>query len=109
MKLIQSNKITFEELPRFPEVRRDLSMVLTSETKFDQIRTVAGKSEKKLLKRISLFDVYEGEKIEKGKKSYAVSFILQDLEKTLTDQQIDKIMKNIAQALEKELGAQIRA
>ena len=109
MKLIQSNKVVFEELPRFPEVRRDLSMVLTTETKFDQIRLVAGKSEKKLLKRINLFDVYEGEKIEKGKKSYAVSFILQDLEKTLTDQQIDKIMNNIAQALEKELGAQIRA
>jgi phenylalanyl-tRNA synthetase beta chain len=109
MKLIQNNKVTFEELPRFPEVRRDLSMVLTREIKFEQIRAVALKSERKLLKRVSLFDVYEGDKIEQGKKSYAVSFILQDLEKTLTDQQIDKIMSNIAQALEKELSAHIRA
>ena len=109
MSLIQSNKVAFEELPRFPEVRRDLSMILTNEIKFDQIRALANKSEKKLLKRVNLFDVYDGDKIEKGKKSYAVSFFLQDLEKTLTEQQIEKIMYNISQALEKELGAQIRA
>lgn len=109
MKVIQSNKVTYEELPRFPEVRRDLSMVLDKNVKFEQIRAIASKTERKLLKRINLFDVYEGDKIAEGKKSYAVSFILQDLEKTLTDQQIDGIMSKLAQSLEKELGAQIRA
>ncbi len=109
MKVIQSNKIMFEELPRFPEVRRDLSMVLDKTVTFEQIRTIASKTERKLLKRINLFDVYEGDKIAGGKKSYAVSFILQDLEKTLTDQQIDGIMGKLAHSLEKELGAQIRA
>lgn len=109
MVLMRSVKVTFTELPRFPEVRRDLSMVLNKDIKFGQLRSVALKAEKKLLQRINLFDVYEGDKIEQGKKSYAVSFILQDLEKTLTDQQIDSIMAKIAQSLEKELGAQIRA
>lgn len=109
MKAIQSNKVTFEELPRFPEVRRDLSMVLDKHVKFEQIRAIANKSERKLLQRINLFDVYEGDKIAQGKKSYAVSFFLQDTEKTLTDQQIDGIMSKLTQSLEKELGAQIRA
>jgi phenylalanyl-tRNA synthetase beta chain len=109
MKLIQPDKVAFEELPRFPEVRRDLSMVLDKEIKFSQIRLIASKTEKKLLKKINLFDVYEGDKIAEGKKSYAVSFILQDAEKTLTDQQIDKIMSSLAQSLEKELGVQIRS
>jgi phenylalanyl-tRNA synthetase beta chain len=108
MKMIKSNKVTFEELPRFPEVRRDLSMILNKEVKFDQIRTIASKTERRLLKRINLFDVYEGDKIDQGKKSYAVSFILQDVEKTLTDQQIEGIMSKLTQSLEKELGAQIR-
>ncbi len=96
-------------MPRFPEVRRDLSMVLDKNVTFEQIRTIASKTERKLLKTIDLFDVYEGDKITQGKKSYAVSFILQDPEKTLTDQQIDGIMTKLAQSLEKELGAQIRA
>ena len=109
MALIKSNKVTFEELPRFPEVRRDLSMVLDQEVKFEQIRAIASKTERKILKRINLFDVYEGDKIAQGKKSYAVSFILQDLEKTLTDQQIEGIMSRLTHSLEKELGAQIRA
>ncbi|MDP4208393.1 MAG: phenylalanine--tRNA ligase subunit beta [Bacteroidota bacterium] len=109
LTLMRSNKVTFEELPRFPEVRRDLSMVLNKEVKFEEIRNVAFKAERKLLKRLNLFDVYEGDKIEQGKKSYAVSFVLQDTEKTLTDQQIDKIMNNIAQSIEKQLGVQIRA
>lgn len=109
MAAIKNNKIVFEELPRFPEVRRDLSMVLAREVKFEQLRTVAVKTEKSLLRRISLFDVYEGDKIEQGKKSYAVSFYLQDITKTLTDDQIDKIMNNLAKAFERELGAQIRA
>jgi phenylalanyl-tRNA synthetase beta chain len=109
MELIKNNKIVFEDLPRFPEVKRDLSMVLGKEIKFEQLRELALKTEKNLLKRINLFDVYEGDKIEKGKKSYAVSFYLQDIEKTLTDENIDKIMQKLTQAFEKELGAHIRA
>jgi phenylalanyl-tRNA synthetase beta chain len=109
MALIKNNKIVFEELPRFPEVRRDLSMVLAKEIKFEQIRAIAMKTEKALLKRINLFDVYEGDKIENGKKSYAVSFYLQDLTKTLTDEQIEKIMGSLVKAFERELGALIRA
>jgi phenylalanyl-tRNA synthetase beta chain len=108
LKLMRSVKVTFEELPKFPEVRRDLSMVLNKDIQFSQIRNVALKTERKLLKRVNLFDVYEGDKIAQGKKSYAVSFILQDLEKTLTDQQIDKIMDSLTQAIEKQVGAQIR-
>jgi phenylalanyl-tRNA synthetase beta chain len=109
MALIKNNKIVFEELPRFPEVRRDLSMILAKEVKFEQIRAIAMKTEKALLKRINLFDVYEGDKIENGKKSYAVSFYLQDSAKTLADEQIEKIMGSLVKAFERELGAQIRA
>lgn len=109
MKLIRSVKITFEELPRFPEVRRDLSMVLNKEVKFAQLRALALKSERKLLKRVSLFDVYDGDKIAAGKKSYAVSFFLQNSEKTLTDDEIEKIMNNLIRNFEKDLGAQIRS
>jgi phenylalanyl-tRNA synthetase beta chain len=109
MDLIRSNEVIFEELPRFPEVRRDLSLVLNQDVKFEQIRSIVFKAEKKLLKRINLFDVYEGDKIEQGKKSYAISFILQDMEKTLTDQQIDGIMNKLIQSLQKDLGAQVRA
>jgi phenylalanyl-tRNA synthetase beta chain len=108
MPLLKADATIFEELPRFPEVRRDLSMVLDWDVKFEQIRQVAFKAERKLLKKVNLFDVYEGDKIAQDKKSYAISFILQDAEKTLTDQQIEKIMSNMAQSLEKELGAQIR-
>jgi phenylalanyl-tRNA synthetase beta chain len=108
MHLIKNNKVVFEELPRFPEVRRDFSMVLSKDVKFESLRNIAFKTEKKLLKRINLFDVYEGDKIEQGKKSYAVSFFLQDPEKTLTDVQTEKIMESLAKAFEKELGAQIR-
>jgi len=83
-------------------------MVLAKEIKFEQLRAIALKTERKMLTNINLFDVYEGDKIENGKKSYAVSFYLQDLEKTLTDDQIDKIITNLSKAFEKELGAQIR-
>jgi phenylalanyl-tRNA synthetase beta chain len=108
MKLIKNNRVIFEELPRYPEVRRDLSMILDKDVKFEQIRNVALRTEKKLLKQINLFDVYEGKNIEDGKKSYAVSFLLQNTEKTLTDQEIEKIMKNLSEGFSRDLGAQIR-
>lgn len=109
MKELKKHVTRFNGIPKFPEVKRDLSMVLEKSVTFDQIRLAAQKAERKLLKSIVLFDVYEGEKIAAGKKSYAVSFTLQDEEKTLTDQQIEKIMNNIQLTLERETGAQIRS
>ncbi len=109
MKELKKHTTRFAGIPKYPEVKRDLSMVIEQAISFDQIRIAAVKAEKKLLKNVILFDVYEGEKIEAGKKSYAVSFTLRDDEKTLTDQQIEKIMENILKAIVKETGARIRA
>jgi phenylalanyl-tRNA synthetase beta chain len=108
MKIRGDHKITHQELPRFPEVRRDLSLLLDKTVTYARLREIAFQSERKLLKRINLFDVYEGDRIEKNKKSYAVSFILQDPEATLTDERIDRIMKKLMEAYRKELGAEIR-
>ncbi len=101
-------KITYKELPKFPEVRRDLALLLDKSVTYSQIQKLAFVTEKKLLKRINLFDVYEGKNLGENKKSYAVSFILMDESKTLTDIQIDKTMNNFIQVFGKELGAQIR-
>ncbi len=92
MKVRGDHKVKHKELPKFPEVRRDLSLLLDKSVTFAQIREIAAKTERKLLTRVNLFDIYEGERIEKNKKSYAVSFILQDPEATLTDERIDRIM-----------------
>ena len=108
LELCKNHKISFKELPRFPEVHRDLSMILDNKINYEQLLIVAKKTERKLIRNIQLFDFYQGNKIEKGKKSYALSFTLQDQEKTLTDSQIDKVMNNLMKAFEKELGAQIR-
>lgn len=108
IKNLKIRNIEFRKLPKYPEVRRDLSMLLNNSVTFEQIKKLAFKTEKYFLKRINLFDVYTGDKIEKSRKSYAVSFILQDLKKTLTDKQIDGIMNNIASVFTKELGAEIR-
>lgn len=96
------------ELSRFPQVRRDLSMQLDQAVSYAQVEALAFRTEKKLLRSINLFDVYAGDKIEAGKKSYAISFILQDDTQTLTDPQIDKVMDRLMGAMEKELGAVIR-
>ncbi|RZJ81706.1 MAG: phenylalanine--tRNA ligase subunit beta, partial [Chryseobacterium sp.] len=103
-----SAKIRFTEISKFPEVRRDLALLVDTEVSFDKIYTIARQTEKSLLKDISLFDVYEGNNLPEGKKSYAVSFMLQDSAKTLTDEQIDKIMGKIRQNLEAQAGAQLR-
>lgn len=105
---LYSNKITFTELNKFPEVRRDLSLVLDKKITFDQIQELALKQEKKLITDMNVFDVYEGKNLGEGKKAYAVSFILQDFEKTLTDQDIESTMNKLMEAFEKELGAVIR-
>ncbi len=103
-----SSKVAFVEIPKFPEVRRDLSLVIDSEVKFEQVAAIAAKTEKNLLQSINAFDVYAGEKLGEGKKSYSVSFTLIDKEKTLTDDVIDKTMQRLIAAYEKELGAIIR-
>lgn len=107
IKLV-SVKIKYSEISKFPEVRRDLALLVDSSTSFENIYTIARQTEKSLLKDINLFDVYEGKNLPEGKKSYAVSFILQDNNKTLTDEQIDKIMNKIRINLEKNAGAQLR-
>ena len=106
---LTTGKIKYTEISKFPEVRRDLALLVDQNVSFESIYTIARQTEKSLLKDISLFDVYEGKNLPEGKKSYAVSFMLQDSTKTLTDEQIDKIMSKIRQNLEKETGAQLRA
>ena len=101
-------KIKHKELPKFPEVRRDLALLIDKNISFENIEKIAFKEEKQYLKSVNLFDIYEGDKLPSGKKSYAVSFILQDTEKTFADNQIDKIMEKLVKAYEKELGATLR-
>jgi phenylalanyl-tRNA synthetase beta chain len=108
LKISGKNKIEYQEVPKFPQVRRDLSMMLNSEVSYEQIRALAFKTERQLLKEMQLFDVYEGDKIEAGKKSYAMTFILQDEHQTLTDKQIDKTMGRLMEAFERQAGAVIR-
>jgi phenylalanyl-tRNA synthetase beta chain len=108
LEALRDVKISLEAIPRFPEVRRDLSMIIDRSVKFSEIREIARKAEKKILKSVSLFDVYESDKLEKGKKSYAVGFILQNPDKTLTDGEIDRIMDKIQANLEKTVDARIR-
>ncbi len=107
LKMI-SVKIKYTEIPKYPEVRRDLALLIDQNVTYDSIYTVARQTEKSLLKDINLFDVYEGSNLPEGKKSYALSFIIQDSTKTLTDVQIDKIMSKLQQNFETELGASLR-
>ena len=108
MKEIKKSKVTFSEISKFPAVKRDLALLLDKNVQFAEIEKIATESERKLLKNIALFDVYEGKNLPAGKKSYAVSFYLQDEGKTLNDKQIDAIMKKIQTNLEQKLGAQLR-
>ena len=101
-------KTTYSELSKFPPVKRDLALLVDTSIKFSEIEKIARESERKLLKEVSLFDVYEGRNLEAGKKSYAVSFILQDTEKTLADKQIDAVMNKIITNLENKVGAKLR-
>jgi phenylalanyl-tRNA synthetase beta chain len=103
-----STKMKFQDIPKFPEVRRDFSMLIDEAVSFDAIYHLAKQTEKTLLKNIQLFDVYQGDKLPEGKKSYAVSFILQDSSKTLTDEQIDAVMSNLQEKLTAELGVSLR-
>ncbi|RKF03740.1 phenylalanyl-tRNA synthetase beta subunit [Tenacibaculum lutimaris] len=106
--LVGNKKIKVTELPKFPAVKRDLALLLDNKVEFKEIYNLAFQSERKLLKEVDLFDVYEGDKLPEGKKSYAVSFVLQDENKTLEDKQIDKIMQKLQQTFEKNLDAVLR-
>lgn len=103
-----SSEVAFDEIPKFPEVRRDLSLVLDKAVKYEAIESLAFQTERKLLKNVDVFDVYEGDKLEEGKKSYSVSFQLLDTTQTLTDKVIDKTMARFIQVFETQLGAIIR-
>lgn len=104
----KNQKIKFREVPKYPEVRRDFALLLDEHITFEQIDNIAMQTERKLLKDVDLFDVYQGKNLPNGKKSYAVSFILQDEQSTLTDSKIDKVMERLKTNFEKELGAVLR-
>ncbi len=108
VRSVRNNKISYAEVSKFPSVRRDLSMLLNKDISFEQLKQIAQKTERGLLKEINVFDVYVGDKLPEGKKSYALSFLLQDEEKTLTDKQIDAIMQKLILNFEKQAGAEIR-
>jgi phenylalanyl-tRNA synthetase beta chain len=108
MKAIRNNKVSYKEICKYPAVRRDLALLLDKSVQFGEIEKIAYETEKKLLKEVSLFDVYEGKNLEAGKKSYAVCFMLQDENQTLNDKQIDKIMSKLIKNLEDKLGAKLR-
>lgn len=108
MKLTRKNKVEYTELSKYPAVSRDLALLIDKQTEFSQIEKTAFQTEKKLLKRVELFDVYEGKNLPEGKKSYAVNFILQDEQKTLNDKQIDGIMQKLIKNLTEKLGAELR-
>ena len=106
--IAKHNKITYIPIPKYPAVRRDFALLLDDKTEFETVYNLAKNTERQLLKSINLFDVYQGKNLPEGKKSYALSFTLQDENKTLTDKQIDKIMDKLQQRFEKELGASLR-
>lgn len=108
IKLASKTKIQYKEIGKYPSVRRDLALLIDKQINYHQLEKLAYKQEKRLLKQVNLFDVYEGKNLEEGKKSYAVSFVFQDDEKTLTDVQIDRTMERLIQVFNTELGAKLR-
>jgi phenylalanyl-tRNA synthetase beta chain len=107
-KAVKNGTVDFKEISKFPAVSRDLALLIDKNIEFAQIEQIARQSEKKLLKNVELFDVYEGKNLPEGKKSYAVNFILQDTEKTMGDKQIEAVMNKIISNLKKQLGAELR-
>ena len=108
MKKTKKNTVSFSEISKFPAVSRDLALLVDQSVEFAAIEKIAYATEKKLLKKVELFDVYEGKNLEAGKKSYAVNFVLQDETKTMSDKQTDAIMGKLIANLEKQLGAKLR-
>lgn len=107
-ELVRRDKVKYSEMPRFPEVRRDLALLLDEQVAYADLQAAAYKSARKLLKQVSLFDVYRGDKIPAGKKQYAMSFVLQDMDKTLTDQDVEKVMGRILATFQNAFGASLR-
>ncbi|MBE6232576.1 MAG: phenylalanine--tRNA ligase subunit beta [Bacteroidales bacterium] len=107
-ELVKRNKIRYKELPKFPEVRRDLALLLDESVSYADLRRSALRVGKKLLKQVGLFDVYRGDKIAEGKKQYAMSFVLQDLDKTLTDNDVERVMSKLLSTFQNEFGASLR-
>lgn len=108
LKSIRKNKIRYQEVAKFPAVRRDLALLVDESVTFETLRTIAEKSERKLLKSVDVFDVYKGDRIASGKKSYALGFVLQDDERTLADKQIDAVIQRLIHNFGKEVGAEVR-
>ena len=108
MKVVRTQKVSYSDISKFPAVSRDLALLLDKSVEFGQIESIAYQTEKKLLKEVRLFDVYEGKNLPEDKKSYAVNFILQDETKTLNDKQIDNIMQRLIQNLTNQLKAELR-
>ena len=105
---VKKSAVHFTEIPKYPAVSRDLALLLDKSVEFCEVEKVARQTEKKLLKKVKLFDVYEGKKLEEGKKSYAVNFVLQDDERTLNDKAIEAVMNKLIANLKKQLGAELR-
>lgn len=108
LKAIRNLRVSYSPLPKYPEVRRDLALMLDKDVKFSTIKELAFKTERQILRSVNIFDVYQGDKLPEGKKSYAVSFILRDEEKTLNDKQIEKVMNKLISVYEHEVCATIR-
>ena len=108
LNIVRKNKIVYKEVSKFPAVHRDLSMLVNKSVTFDQLKQIAQRTERKLLKDVNVFDVYQGDKLPPDKKSYALSFTLQDEEKTLTDKAIDSIMQKLIYNFGREAGAEVR-
>lgn len=108
MEVVRRNKVKYKELPKYPEVRRDLALLLNEEISFAELRKAAFQAEKNLLRQVSLFDVYKGDKIPSGQKQYAMSFILQNPEQTLTDQTVEAVMSKLLKTFETKFGAKLR-
>ena len=108
LKAIKKNKVQYKELPKFPEVKRDLAILIDDNVSFADVRKAAFGVEKKLLKNVVLFDVYKGDKIPAGKKQYAISFTLQDVEKTLNDKAVEAVMAKLLKTFSEKFGAVLR-
>ena len=107
-ELVKRDKVGFKELPKFPEVRRDLALLLDESVSYADLRAAAFKQARKLLVQVGLFDVYRGDKIPAGKKQYALSFVIRDEEKTLTDQDTERVMDKLLQTFKNDYGAILR-
>ena len=108
LALVGKTKLEFTEIPKFPSVRRDLALLIDKQITYKELEEIAFSAERKLLKAVNLFDIYEGDKLEAGKKSYALSFMLQDEEATLNDKQIDNVMQKLIKNYTEKLGAVLR-